>query len=286
MDDELFLGVDGGGTSCRARLADRSGRVLGEGVGGPANARLGMDLVYGSILAAARGALTQAGLPEAVLARTRAGFGLAGAAQALERNLVLSHPHPFASLALETDAYAACLGAHGGADGAILILGTGTCGFALIGGRRLNVGGWGFHVSDDGSGAQMGREAIRRALWALEGMLPEGALSDAVLAPFERSPERIVAFADRAQPADYGKLAPLVLEHAARGDAMALGLLADTIGHVTRIAERLLDSGAPSICLMGGLAAPLTPHLPATIRARLAAPQGDAMDGALLMARR
>ncbi|MFD1331301.1 N-acetylglucosamine kinase, partial [Methylopila musalis] len=32
----LFLGVDGGGTRCRARLADAGGRVLGEGLSGPA----------------------------------------------------------------------------------------------------------------------------------------------------------------------------------------------------------------------------------------------------------
>ena len=40
---DLFLGVDGGGTQCRARLADRAGRILGEGIAGPANIRLGLE---------------------------------------------------------------------------------------------------------------------------------------------------------------------------------------------------------------------------------------------------
>ena len=33
----LFLGIDGGGTGCRAVLADAQGRQLGLGAAGPAN---------------------------------------------------------------------------------------------------------------------------------------------------------------------------------------------------------------------------------------------------------
>ena len=39
----LLLGVDGGGTRCRARLADLTGEVLGEAVTGPANIGLGLQ---------------------------------------------------------------------------------------------------------------------------------------------------------------------------------------------------------------------------------------------------
>jgi hypothetical protein len=38
----LFIGVDGGGTGCRARIEDAEGRVLGTGIAGPAAVRLGM----------------------------------------------------------------------------------------------------------------------------------------------------------------------------------------------------------------------------------------------------
>ena len=47
---------------------------------------------------------------------------------------------PFASIVLETDAYIAWLGAHQAEDGGIVILGTGSCGLAVIGGRRVTVG--------------------------------------------------------------------------------------------------------------------------------------------------
>ena len=33
----LFLGIDGGGTGCRAAVCDGAGRILGEGRGGPSN---------------------------------------------------------------------------------------------------------------------------------------------------------------------------------------------------------------------------------------------------------
>ena len=42
-EELLLLGVDGGGTWCRARLADTAGKILGEGLAGPANIRLGLQ---------------------------------------------------------------------------------------------------------------------------------------------------------------------------------------------------------------------------------------------------
>ena len=51
----LYLGVDGGGTRCRARIEDKHGIVLGEGGSGPATMRLGLDKAWRSILARLRG---------------------------------------------------------------------------------------------------------------------------------------------------------------------------------------------------------------------------------------
>ena len=39
----LFVGVDGGGTGCRARIEDAEGRLLGTGIAGPAALRIGID---------------------------------------------------------------------------------------------------------------------------------------------------------------------------------------------------------------------------------------------------
>ena len=105
MSEFLFLGIDGGGTKCRARLRDAEGKLLGEGSGGPSNIRLDPDLVWTSILTACREALSQAGLPEDDLGRVRAGMGAAGAGQRSAVARLLSRQHPFASFVIDTDAH-------------------------------------------------------------------------------------------------------------------------------------------------------------------------------------
>jgi glucosamine kinase len=52
-----YLGIDGGGTRCRARLQDDNGHTIGEGKSGPANIRLGLDTSWGNIMAAIDSAL-------------------------------------------------------------------------------------------------------------------------------------------------------------------------------------------------------------------------------------
>lgn len=282
---ELFLGVDGGATRSRARIRDAEGRLLGEGAGGPANTRLGIPRAIGAVLSASRAAAAAAGLDEAGLRRLHAGLGLAGATGRRERERVLAEPLPFSSVTVDTDAYAAWLGACGGRDGAILIVGTGSCGLAVVAGRRINVGGWGDAVSDDGSANAIGRAALRRALWSLEGLAPASALADALLARFGRDPEQIVEWAAAATKTDFAQFAPLVFEHAARRDPLGLALVEEAAGHVARMAGRLLDCGAPSVALIGGLAGPIAPWLPPPLRERLVPPAADPADGAILMAR-
>src|SRR5437764_1049925 len=64
------------------------------------------------------------------------------------------------------------LGAHAGGDGGIVIVGTGSIGFARVGEEVYTIGGYGFPVSDEGSGADLGLSAIRRSLWARDGRTP------------------------------------------------------------------------------------------------------------------
>src|SRR5947209_5839300 len=141
MTDGLLLGVDGGGTNCRARLASRDGRVLGEGKSGPANIRLGLDLAMAAVLDAARQALGCAGLPETALRSTTACLALAGATEPEELAAARACKLPFARTLVTADAHAACLGAHRGGDGGIVVIGTGSIGWAVIGGRQHRVGG-------------------------------------------------------------------------------------------------------------------------------------------------
>ncbi|MGO4706909.1 BadF/BadG/BcrA/BcrD ATPase family protein [Microvirga sp. 2MCAF38] len=285
MNELLYIGIDGGGTSCRARLRDGQGHLLGEGVGGSANIRLDPELVWNSILTACREALSGAGLVEDDLKRTRVGLGMAGAGQKSAVDRLLSRPHPFTAIAIDTDAHAAWLGAFGGGDGAIVIVGTGSCGYGVIHGQRVQVSGWGFEISDEGSGAAMGREALRRALWVHDGLAPPSPLSTEILAAFGNSPQAMIDWVGQARPSDYAQYAPIVLKHAANRDPLGIALVEHASIGIARIAGRLLDLGAPTLCLFGGLAEPLRPWLPPPLQHTIVPPLSDALDGAILLVR-
>ncbi|WP_020410810.1 N-acetylglucosamine kinase [Hahella ganghwensis] len=282
MSSEVYyLGVDGGGTSCRARLCDASGNVLGEGTAGSANPRLGLEYAYANILAATYSALAVAGVDRSILSSTYAGLGLAGVAQHKEYELVMSHPHPFADIALVTDAHTACLGAFGGEDGAILIMGTGSCGVAYVNGEFHIVGGWGFPVSDTGSGATLGLLVLRHSLLAFEGMAEASPMTRDIMETFSNQQQNLVAWMDQAKPRDYASFAPRVFQHADKGDPVACQLLTRLAEEAAVMLRRLLELGAPKLCVMGGLSQVIEPWLPEDVTSLTEVPVGDAMDGAI-----
>jgi len=281
----LLLGVDGGGTQCRARLAAASGTKLGEGTGGPANIRFGLEQSFSAVLDATSQCLQQAGLAQRDLSRVVACLAMAGASEPAELAAAQSHSHPFARLLVISDAQAACIGAHGGGDGGVIIVGTGSIGWAELNGRQLRVGGWGSVVSDEGSGAWLGREALRLTLWANDGRIPWTDLLTSLFAQFQSDPHRLVRWAAQATPRDFGSLAPHIVEHAARDDAAAIELIRLAAIHIDALAARLVALGADRLALAGGLAPYIEPWLRDEMRQHLITPAGDALDGALRLAR-
>jgi glucosamine kinase len=281
----LFLGVDGGGTSCRARLADAHGIVRAEASAGPANIRIGLKESFGAVLEVAEKCLSQAGYrPED--ADIIACLAMAGASEPTDLAAARDYDHPFLHIIITTDAHAACIGAHGARDGGVIIVGTGSVGWALIDGTVHRVGGWGFPVSDEGSGAWLGCEAARRVLWAYDGRIPWTGLLQKLYARFERDPHRIVRWMGAALPRDFGSLAPLVIDYAAHDDPTARALLRIAAGHIDLIAQRLAYLGVSRLTLAGGLAPSIEPWLAPATRKLLVPAEGDALSGALSLARR
>jgi len=285
MDSIYLLGIDGGGTGCRARLTDQQGQVLGEGAAGPANLSLGMDVAVSSLMAATREALSQSGLPENTLARTHAGLGMAAGNVPRHRAALEAASLPFASASVRSDAEVACLGAHGGEEGGILILGTGSQGVVYRDQAFVTVGGWGFALSDTGSGAILGRAAVRRAFLAHECVEPTSPLTMAIVDRFFRDREVMLDWSTNARPKDWAEFARTVFEYARQGDTVALKLVRDNALAVERILDRMLALGTRRIALMGGIARPTRPYLAQRFAPSLVEPAGDAMDGALVLAR-
>src|SRR5262245_47339062 len=95
----LVLGIDGGGSRCRARLCaisgNKLGEKLGEGVGGPANIRLGIEQSFGSVLQATTQCMSAAGLAPRDLDRIVACLALAGASEPSHLEATRRYPHPY-----------------------------------------------------------------------------------------------------------------------------------------------------------------------------------------------
>ncbi|WP_443750952.1 BadF/BadG/BcrA/BcrD ATPase family protein [Asticcacaulis solisilvae] len=284
LNKRIYIGVDGGGTQCRVRIRDGRGHVLAEATGGAANVRLGQDFVWANISAAIDDALQTAGLPRGVLTAASAGFGLAGVLKPEDCAGIAVRGDAFASLKISSDAHAACLGAFGGEDGAIQIIGTGNSSYAVIDGIGIPRGGWGFALAERASGAALGRDALLAALQAHDGFAVQTPFTRALIDHFG-APVDIVDWSERATPRDFAALAPMVFAFVKKDDAVAVALANRLASDCAFYVDGLIALGAPQICLLGGLAHLVRPLLPARLSTFIAEPRGDALDGALLLAR-
>src|SRR5690606_36503069 len=216
--------VDGGGTGCRALLADRDGATMGRGTSGPANIGAERVAALDNIMRAAKQAVQDAGLDVAILRETCAVLGLAGANSLADKHS-MERRLPFGHVKIVSDAVSAVRGALGQDEGANVILGTGSVfvkrerhAFEIVDGR-------GFMLSDHAGGARLGRELLEETLLALDGMAERTELVDAVLARFGGELRRIIAFSRTATAADYAAFAPTVFEYAHKGDALGISIL-------------------------------------------------------------
>jgi glucosamine kinase len=281
----LYLGVDGGGSGCRARLEDEGGAVLGEGSSGPASTRIGVDKAWRSIMRACTAAIEQAGVDRQDFAAMHAAIGLAGLGRRGAEAALNEIAHPFASVRFITDGLAACLGAHSGADGAIVVAGTGSIGVGLVGGRELRFGGYGFHISDEGSGADIGLQAIRAALRAADWRGETSPLLEEILGSFQHDTSQVVAWSEQATATDYAAFAPMILRHATEGDPIGRRIVERAADAIGDLLDLFLHRGIDRLSLVGGLSDAITAWLTPDLRRRLKKPDGDAVAGSLLVAR-
>ncbi|MBI1217123.1 MAG: ATPase [Rhodobacteraceae bacterium] len=270
---QYFLGIDGGGTGCRAAVCDATGRILGQGAAGPANVMSDPDGARANILAAADQAAQAAG---ARLEDLHAVLGLAGA-NTSNRQTAL----PFATTRVVSDAEIALNGAFAGQDGIAATVGTGSVFACQSGGTVEVIGGWGLILGDEASGAWMGRELLSQAVRAADGLVPASPLLTGVTTEMG-GPEAIVRFAKEARPVDFGRFAPRIV--AGADDPAATAILADADRWICRYIDHL-QTGALPLCFLGGLGAVFALRLAARYPGLIRPAAGSALDGALRLAR-
>ncbi|MFN3860810.1 MAG: BadF/BadG/BcrA/BcrD ATPase family protein [Roseateles sp.] len=270
-----WVGIDGGGTSTRALVADANGRIVGRGQAGASALNQGVEQAWRHIAEA----IAQAGVPGLALQDCALGLGLSGTGVPAQLQAFVAADPGVARFTLVTDGLVALLGAHGGRPGALLISGTGSVAEALLedGSRRMT-GGWGWQIGDEGSGAWLGQQAMRLAHAAYDGRAPRGALAEAVYAAAGASREALLAFCAQAGQGGYAALAPLVFAHE-QDDPAAAALL----DQAARALDALVEALHPTLplALAGSIAERLAPRLSPALQARRVEPQGEPVAGAL-----
>ncbi len=287
----LLVGVDGGASKCTVRIEDTQGQLLGEAMSGPANIRLSVEQTWHSIRTALDAVLHPLGLSfEKDQARLQVGMGLAGSEVKEAYDAFLQKAKGFRTLIVASDAHTACLGAHNGNDGAVMIIGTGVIGLQIEQAHISKVGGFGFPHDDRGGGAWLGMQAIHTTLCWLDGRSPASELAHRVYEKFNCHLDHLVTWANQANSTAFAELAPLVIEQANHGDAKAIQLMktgACAIDEVDKaLRAKQIDQNTFLPCaLVGGVAEFMQPYLGEALRERLRPCQLPPVSGAILLLR-
>jgi glucosamine kinase len=285
-NNEIFLGIDGGGSKCKAIVMSSENKILGTGIAGPANPLHGYEQAINSIAESAKLALKDAGIDESELGNIVAGVGLAGVNLPVLFEQMSNWQHPFKKMYLATDLLIACLGAHDGKDGAVMITGTGSCGFSYVDGHPYIVGAHGFPHGDKGSGAWFGLQAAKQALLSLDGLIPASLINDKVLALLNVKDDVELVEVIAGKPAAfYARMANLVFDSAEEGDELALAIVAEGADYINHVARQLLKQNPPNLALIGGLTPRIKPWLDETIKAQLIEPIHPPEVGSVIFAK-
>lgn len=284
LSSELFLGIDGGGTKCCALIVNAQGVVLGKGMGGSANAYQNLQQTQKSIIDATNMALREAELPATRIHDLIAGIGLAGVNVPSVYAAMNQWQHPFKKMSITTDLRIACVGAHKGADGAVIITGTGSCGYSFVNNTETILGGHGFLLGDNGSGAWMGLETVKAVLLAMDNVGSQTCMSKMLCDYLQVSATHIVDKLSTATSGDYAKISRLVFEAAEQYDEVAIAIVRNGAQYIDSLAERLWLTKPERMSLIGGLSTYIMPWLSDKTIARLLPPLEQPEMGAVLFA--
>jgi N-acetylglucosamine kinase-like BadF-type ATPase len=228
MERRLVIGLDGGQTTTLALCATLDGTIVAHALAGPANHYHepgGRERLESAITEGINGALALAGAPPSQVAHVWLGMtGAIDEARSFGERLL-----PAARVNASHDVVTALAGASAGEAGVIVICGTGSIAYGQrADGLTARAGGWGYLMGDEGSGYDLGIQALRAATQSVDGRGAATELAWRVPQRFGLADLWAVHRAIYAQQLTRGEIASLartVSEAAHAGDAVALRLL-------------------------------------------------------------
>jgi N-acetylglucosamine kinase-like BadF-type ATPase len=245
----FYIGIDGGGTKTRCVLGNET-TVLATAVSGGCNVvRLGEPQARESLHAVVRQVCATAKISAHQIDAVC--IGAAGAARAepaakLHGILAEIDPQFTPNIEVVGDAEIALEAAFGKAPGVIAIAGTGSIVYGRdASGQTARAGGWGFAISDEGSGHWIGRHAISSLLHARD-QGRETALMPLILESWHlENIDALIQRANATPPPEFPRLFPVVVQ-AAQSDATARELLSRAGAELAGLASVVLRRVAQS----------------------------------------
>lgn len=262
----LVLGIDGGGSNTVALLARPAGdgtwTTLGRGVSGPSNVKaVGQVRALQAVDDAVAKAFAAAGLPRAP--GTAAVLGLAGAGRPEEQSIIRDWAlRTGIATSVDVTGDAPLIIAAGTPEGwgLAVISGTGSMAYAEApDGRSARAGGWGYLLGDEGSGYTIALAGLRAVACAADDRGPPTRLTARFLTALSLAwPQQLItAVYGSPDRTALAALAPLVLETADEGDAVAETIAAQAareLAQTTAAAARRLAIDRPlPLALSGGV---------------------------------
>lgn len=259
-----YMGIDGGGSTLRVAITDdeltTKAYIERKETSNPI--AVGAEIATQLIHSAVEIALQYAFLTPSDITAVSAGIAGAEAERMYDwLDGVLRQQFPHAHVVPSSDYEIALVGARAERYGVLILAGTGSVAFGVNReGQSTRVGGWGYMIGDEGSGYWIGQQAMRAITHAYDNRAQSTQLAPMILDHAQvKAPRDLVQwiYGDVSlRVKTVAALAPLVMQAAESGDAVALDIIQQAAthlhGHYNAILQRLNMSQAP-VAFTGGL---------------------------------
>ncbi len=293
---KLYAGIDAGQSRTVAAIADESGRELGRGEAGAAD-EIGQDANSTRLRDALRSAYDKAAAAAKLPADARCARIVAGISGYEGR--VYGRPPELRcdELVLLHDAVIAHAGAFEGGPGVAVIAGTGSVAYgANERGETVTVGGWGYLFGDEGSAFWFARRAIEDAIRD-EDAGKQSAFAQKLLRHFGSASLHALVrsfYAGEISRTALAEFAHAVIERSGSDPAgeRYVGQCAQALADLAVRTMARIGLHAGPLAFLGGMtkSAAMKAAIASAVEeaapgAKLVEPAGDAVSGALLLAR-
>ncbi len=255
----IYLGIDGGGSKTSFVIGDEASLVA-RAASGPSNIiKVGESQAQESLSKGIGEVCRLAQITPAQITRTCIGVAGAGRPEIGENVRRILSKLVSGEIKVVGDMVIAHRAAFASASGVIVIAGTGSIAYGRnSAGDTARAGGWGFAISDEGSGQWIGRTAVSAALRAHDEdrntTVPQSILEAWRLA----SREELVTTANAVPTPDFSVLFPSVLAAAESGDDLAIGILKRAGKELATLAQIVvrrifLNAAEMPVAMVGGV---------------------------------